>query len=147
MKPPLLLALLLTAVPAAPAQVYRWVDENGVTVYSTTPPPSGEVQRIKPPPPPAEDPGLLQRRMEAQHQAVEDLLEDRELARQQDAEERLRRTTQASNCQAARANLERLSAGGSRLMRQPDGSYLRFSEEERQQRVREAQDQVGRYCR
>lgn len=41
-----LLAILL-ATPAL-AQVYKWVDEDGVTHYSQQPPPGGEAQVINP---------------------------------------------------------------------------------------------------
>lgn len=50
---------LVAALPAlAPAQMYKWVDEKGVTHYSETPPPSGKGQTvpIKPRASPAPEP-------------------------------------------------------------------------------------------
>ena len=38
----LLLALMVTTT--AQAEIYRWLDENGVTVYSEMPPPDGGEQ-------------------------------------------------------------------------------------------------------
>ena len=39
------LMVLATSVPGQ--QVYKWVDEKGVTQYTATPPPSGKAQAIK----------------------------------------------------------------------------------------------------
>lgn len=56
MRYPLLSVLLYTLMAATPIQaaMYKWVDENGQTVYSQTPPPSGKqgAERIKAPPRP-----------------------------------------------------------------------------------------------
>ncbi len=49
--------LALLAASASPAQVYRWVDEDGVVHYSDTPHPGAEEIRLpesEPPPPAAE---------------------------------------------------------------------------------------------
>jgi hypothetical protein len=61
-------ALLLASAPLAAQQVYKWKDANGVTQYTSTPPPEGstyetrEVDNRHPAPQaadeaPAEDPG------------------------------------------------------------------------------------------
>jgi len=55
----LLIALLFRAGPAI-ADIYTWVDQNGVTHFSDTPPPAAQkTQTIKipeyPPPPPGSD--------------------------------------------------------------------------------------------
>lgn len=39
---------LVIAAPVAAAQVYKWVDEDGVTHYTQQPPPGGEAQVIDP---------------------------------------------------------------------------------------------------
>jgi hypothetical protein len=40
-------ALVFSGVAAASGEVYRWTDENGVTHYSDTPPPSREHVTVK----------------------------------------------------------------------------------------------------
>jgi hypothetical protein len=61
MRHPLISVLLcvLLATTSASAATYKWVDENGQTVYSQTPPPSGAqgVERIKGPPRPPSNSG------------------------------------------------------------------------------------------
>lgn len=43
-----LVIALVFAAPVAAAQVYKWVDEDGVTHYTQQPPPGGEAQVIDP---------------------------------------------------------------------------------------------------
>lgn len=43
-----LVIALVVAAPVAAAQVYKWVDEDGVTHYTQQPPPGGEAQVIDP---------------------------------------------------------------------------------------------------
>ena len=44
----LVAAAALTFAPAgASQQIYKWVDEKGVTQYTTTPPPGGKAQTLK----------------------------------------------------------------------------------------------------
>src|SRR5919108_2914297 len=43
MPVPLIFAVLLALLPgAASARIYKWVDENGTTVYSNVPPANGD---------------------------------------------------------------------------------------------------------
>jgi hypothetical protein len=139
-----LVTLWLSA--ASHAGLYRWVDENGITQYSQTPPPDGQADRLKPPPPPAEDPQAARRRLDQQLQQVDDRLEDRELAAQEKQRQDQERRARESNCQAARANLETLGGPTNRVMLMPDGSYKRLTEEERQKLMDEARQQISENC-
>lgn len=44
------MAMLGSALASQGQQIYKWVDEKGVTQYTTIPPPSGKAQAIKPAP-------------------------------------------------------------------------------------------------
>ncbi len=49
----LLLACAAVSAGGASAQIYKWVDEKGVTHYTEQPPPDGKAAtRVAPPPPP-----------------------------------------------------------------------------------------------
>lgn len=52
----LIASILLIAPLQAIGQVYKWVDENGRTIYSSTPPPAGTKNPVVLPPPPAPQP-------------------------------------------------------------------------------------------
>ncbi len=149
MKLPILFSLIILAGLATGSQaaMYKWVDENGQTVYSQTPPASGQSTRIKPPPPPAETPEEARQRLNQRLQRFEDKAEDKELASQKEAKEEDMTEVYKSNCAAAQNNLFFLESNPRKLVGQPDGSYVRITEEERQQKMQEAREQVEKFCK
>jgi len=140
----LILAGLATGSQAA---MYKWVDGNGLTVYSQTPPASGQSTLIKPPPPPAETPEEAQKRLNQQIQKLDDAAEDRELASQKKGEEENQADVFRTNCANAESNLLNLEGTPRKLMRKPDGEYVRLAEEERQKMIQEARDQIKQFCK
>lgn len=136
----------VVSIPAQAADFYRWVDDNGVTHYSQTPPPHRQTDQLKPPPPPAEDPAQARERLDAQLQALNERRQEREqeaeTERQALEAERIRK----KNCQIARSNLENLETATNSLMRLPDGSHERLDEETRQAKMDEARQAIEKYC-
>jgi len=136
----------LLAGPAL-ADTYRWTDDQGQIIYSQLPPPDDRpYTRIGTPPPPADAAGD-KARLEALRQGLADRREDRELSRQKQQDTAQDQAIRDKNCITARANLRTLQSGGNRLVRLPDGSYTRFTPEERQRRVEEAQRYIKENCR
>ncbi len=146
MLPYLLLSALLVTVPAL-AGIYRWVDENGQTVYSQTPPPDRNADKIRLALPPSGNPEEAQRRLEEQLQRKDDYLEDRELARDKRKEQQAQQDMRESNCAIARKNHANLVAAARRLVKMPDGKYQRLTEEERQIMLQKAQANIDKNCR
>lgn len=141
-----ILAVWLAGFGIAHAAMYKWVDENGVTQYSQFPPPNREYQTVVPPPPPAEDP-------EGAQQQLEELLQNQDEARkaQSEAAEQEQKTAAAAerrkqNCAMARSNLDKINNAGHRRIIGPDGVAYYQTEEERQQRISEAQKQIEEFC-
>jgi hypothetical protein len=141
----LLLALMATAT--AQAEIYRWVDENGVTVYSEMPPPDGEADRVKTAPAPSETPEAMQQQQEAEMQKLEDYREDKELAAEKKQQGQLSKQIDEENCRNAKDNLDKLIAAAKRLVRMPDGNYVRLTEEQRQKHMEEARKIIDEYCK
>lgn len=130
------------------AGMYRWVDEDGNTVYSQHAPPGAiESTVIKPPPPPAVDPEEAQKKLNQTMQKLDDASEDRELTRKKQEEEQKASATRETNCAHARHNLENLLTRVRALVRTSDGEYVRLTEEERQKRIQEAKEQVSKNCK
>ncbi len=142
----LLLSVLLTTVPAQ-ADIYRWVDENGHTTYSQTPPPDRNADKIRPPPAPSESPEQARMRLEEQLQRKDDYLEDRELAKDKRRKQQAEQDMRESNCATARKNHANLVAAARRLVKMPDGEYRRLTEEDRQKLLRKAQADINDNCR
>jgi Skp family chaperone for outer membrane proteins len=142
-------ALLLLISPLLQAETsYRWVDENGGTVYSQSPPPQGEATIIN---------HRYQRetsagkptgraRLNALRQQLEDRQEDRLLQKQTRQQADQQKTLKQQRCQSARHNLATLQSLGGRRLRTADGQYLRLTEEERQARIATAQQQINENC-
>ena len=141
----LLLALMVTTTTQA--EIYRWVDENGVTVYSEMPPPDGEADRVKTAPAPPETPEAMQQQQEAEMQKLEDYLEDKELAAEKKQKGQLSKQIDEENCRNAKDNLDKLIAASQRLLQMPDGNYVRLTEEQRQQRMEEARKFIDENCK
>lgn len=139
--------MLLTWCAGASAEMYRWVDENGVTVYSQKPPPSGNARVIRPQAGPSAAEVAASRARE--NQAAERLADDAEdrmkaeEASKKDAEEKARK---AQNCAAARKNLETMSNLGSRMVANEQGEYSRPTMEQRQADIRAAEEEIKRSC-
>ncbi|MCW8907992.1 MAG: DUF4124 domain-containing protein [Sedimenticola sp.] len=128
---------------SAEARMYRWVDENGVTVYSQSPPATGQAEEVKvhtstaapaPQAPKPENPGT-----ESDNGAATDDGPSKEEIAESSR-------IKAENCQAARHNLDLYTNLGNKLVKTPDGLYKRLSEEERQEKIRESQRLMDEYC-
>ncbi|MCZ6620224.1 MAG: DUF4124 domain-containing protein [Gammaproteobacteria bacterium] len=133
------------------AEVYRWVDENGVVNYTQNVPRGVKAQRIttqagapsviaeveevsedtEPETPPLTD----------EQKSMLDELKAAELARQQELA-RIRQT----NCEQAREILANLSLTSRIRVRNPDGTQRVMGEDERQRRIEEAQQGIVTNC-
>jgi hypothetical protein len=136
-----LLGLALLLVGSAEARMYRWVDDSGMTVYSQSPPPSGEATEIKvntstaaPPQKPSTD-----------GQAKEAAAPEKP-AGPTKAEIEESNKIKADNCKAATSNLSLYENLGNKLVKTPDGLYKRLTEEERQQKIQESKKGIEEYC-
>jgi hypothetical protein len=136
-----LLGLALLLVGSAEARMYRWVDDSGMTVYSQSPPPSGEATEIKvntstaaPPPTPS---------TEGQ---VKEAAAPEKPTGPTKAEIEESNKIKAENCKAATNNLTLYENLGNKLVKTPDGLYKRLTEEERQQKIQESKKGIEEYC-
>ncbi len=143
---PVCLLGLCALLPAhTSADIYKWVDDEGRVNYTQSPPPPGIAsETIRQAPEPRVTPGrpsaiTQQERVEENKKEQE---ENAVQAEQKTQIEDIRRL----NCDAATGNLAALELGGSRRYVTADGEYLRLTEEERQQRIEEAKQQIEKYC-
>lgn len=143
----LLSALLLGWSLAAPAAMYKWVDDQGQVHYSQYPPKDREAQAIAPPPPPATPAAEAQKKLEETLRSLDETRKAREESAQKAADEAAEAERIRGNCEAARANLERLTTGGRKKIVGEDGVAYYMTEEERQKRIQEARDQIDKYCK
>lgn len=135
---------------AVQAAAYRWVDDDGVTVYSQTPPADGRRSEVtplpgtSPPRAPSQQPDTQLQEIE---QYLEDQQEDRKLAKERSEKEQQEAAVNSHNCEVAKNNLKNLESLGRRLLKTETGEYKRLTEEERQALMQEARDQIQLYCK
>lgn len=145
----LVLPLILFAISLpAGAGSYKWVDDDGNTVYSQIPPNDDRrVIRTDDPPPPGEKSQDAQRRLQELQQQLEDAREDRQLRAEKQREAAQENAVREENCRKARSNLRGLRERTRQLINNGDGEYRRYTPEERaalEARYREA---IERDCR
>ena len=140
-----LAAAWMSAMAAAP--LYRWTDENGVTVYSQQPPPGTEATRLTPAPGPSAEES--QRAEERLRSLVEQDLDKREEAKRQEQESQEQAELQArrrANCEAARQNLATLESPQIDRVRTAAGEIQALSDETRALYLEEARKMIQENC-
>jgi Skp family chaperone for outer membrane proteins len=165
------LALFIAASRPARAEIYRYVDADGVTVYSQSPPPaalasgarsesgpeSGSVSESGPKSgtpttitldrgPSSAEVAAAQARLKQQLERDLDRREEERRLAQETAQNEARAKQRASACAAARGNLQTLQNLGSKRLRLPDGSSIRPSAEQRVQYMDQARQQIRALC-
>ncbi len=140
-----LAAAWMSAMAAAP--LYRWTDENGVTVYSQQPPPGTEATRLTPAPGPSAEEN--QRAEERLRSLVEQDLDKREDAKRQEQESQEQAELQArrrANCEAAHQNLATLENPQIGRVRTAEGEIRALPDETRALYLEEARRVIQENC-
>lgn len=147
-----LLALLATCLligSATPvfAKTYRWVDEEGNTIYSQSPPPSGDYKEVKirketPQSQQIEAAAKLKREQEQRSLTRK---QHRESAEQQE-QKASREAARKQSCEDARHNLEVLQNPRLGRLMNEEGNYEDLDDARRESLIREAQAQIREFC-
>ena len=132
--------LLILAQPLlADAAIYQWVDENGVTIYSQTPPKTGDARQITQKSRPTDN--TAKQKLHDMRQSIADRKEDRTEQKEKRTEEKKENERKRSNCKAATDNLATLTSLGHRRY-----GGERLTEEQRQEKITQAKKQMQENC-
>lgn len=148
-KMPALCGLAVGLALAAPLQadeIYKWVDEDGVTHYSQQPPPSGDAARVGVDKRPDEEVERERQEMQETGEQLEAQREERREADQQARKEAGEREEREQRCADLRSSLKKLTENRRLLVPDGDGDVRRLPEEERQERVAERRRQIEEEC-
>jgi hypothetical protein len=118
-------------------QIYKWVDAQGVTHFDAQPPQGQEATTVVTPSPPAGKPAAPTRSTAIGDQQAIDNTVKKQVAEQQ--------AQLKVFCEQARTNLAQLQ-NNPRLREEVDGEMRRLNDEQRQERITEAQKQIGDNC-
>jgi hypothetical protein len=140
--------LSIVAVPAA-AQVYKWVDDKGVTHYGERPPQGKDARALESrpaasPPPPATSPGSGAQDWQAKEQ---DLRRRRVAAEQAEDRQKQQDKATATWCSQARDQLKQLQAAGSVYHLNDKGERVFQSDAERNATLARYEQQIAQHCR
>ena len=131
------LALAVGSAAAQAAQIYKWVDAQGVTHFDAQPPagqPAQEIETQKPVAPPPPSPSQS-------NGAEEQQATDAKIRRQVAAQDAKRKEA----CERQRTNLAQLQ-NNPRVREEVNGEFRRFTEEERQARIVEVKQYLDDNC-
>jgi hypothetical protein len=130
--------------PMISAEIYKWVDEQGMTHYTQLPPPGNtEFKAIQPPP--GVDGSQMKERIERQQQYVNDSVEAKKKAEEEEYYADLEKKQKESNCNLARRRLASYQRPGVSFL-QADGTRVRATEEQRQAELKKSQDMIKEFC-
>ncbi len=136
-----LLALLpALAMPAATAQIYKWVDETGRVHYGEKPPAGTKPGTVKPPPQsnaPAKGEDLQSKELEFRQRRV-----DRQMDEDKQARDAANRKALCANAKERLVFAEQVN-----LYRREKGEKVFLGEAERQSEIANRRAAVARDCR
>jgi len=135
---------VMVTAPVASAELYKWVDENGVTQYSQRPPPGNtDVQTLNVPENSADQSALdkLKTQVNKADEMREARLKDQELKRQAEEE----KVVKEENCRRAQARLASYQVPNA-LIAQADGSRVRVDEATRLKELAASKEMIVTYC-
>jgi hypothetical protein len=134
----LLLTLLIGLSPwCMAAQIYKWVDAQGVTHFDAQPPPGQPSTTLQTPSSPAPKPAPMPGSGALGDQKAIDDQVKKQVADQQAQLKQF--------CQQARTNLAQLQ-NNPRLREEVEGQMRRLDDAQRQERIVEAQKQIAQNC-
>lgn len=126
------------------AEMYKWVDEEGNTHYSQSPPPGNiNAEAIKPPP--KVDTQEASKSLEQQKKKATDLREKRLTAAEEKQKAEDEAAEKEKKCQQARDRLASYQRPRVNL-KNPDGTLRIVPEEERQAEIKKSQEYVNKAC-
>lgn len=138
----LLLAMSATAMAS---QVYKWVDAQGVTHFSAQPPQGQESTSVNTAAPPPKPDVVEEKKAVPTFESIADPEQaaiDKKVKQDVAAKEAERK----KYCEEVRTNLAQLQ-NNPRVLVQVDGEMRRLKEEERQNRITEAQQSITENCK
>ena len=147
MKKLIVLALALALAPMASAQMYKYVDKNGKTVYTDQPPPEADSKNVRIPssaignaPPPAKSAVAQDKEnQKGKAKSAEEAKKSEEKAAYAKAE--------AERCQSARNAYQQYAMGGRITKLDDKGEKVFLGDAEIDAARERAKSQVEQYCK
>ena len=141
----LLGAMLIASSLTVHAALYKWVDENGITQYTQTPPPFSRYQEMHLTPP-AGHSGPEHQQVETKPEKQNDLATSAKNAPQDDQKQAEQQEAREQNCRLAQQRLPQLENHARMRYTAADGSIHVMSEDEKQAKLVETRAMIAETC-
>ena len=141
------LVCLLGLSPVSHAKMYKWVDADGNTHYTQSPPPDGVItEDVKLPASVNLDNKEAVKAFEKQQKNQQESAETKQKDEKELNREAEHTALKKDNCRKSRAKLENVQSAGRIRAVDENGNVVRATEEERQRRITEAQENIKKWC-
>jgi len=141
------LVCLLGISPISHAKLYKWVDADGNTHYTQSPPPDGiATEDVKLPASVNIDTEQAIKSFEAQQKKQQELSEENEKEEKEQMRQEERAELKKDNCKKAKAKYDNVYNTGRIRAVDEEGNVTRATEEERQRRIADAQGKIEKWC-
>ncbi|NIT63896.1 MAG: DUF4124 domain-containing protein [Gammaproteobacteria bacterium] len=137
--------LLLLAVPAARAEIYRWVDEQGNVHYGDRPA-GQDAEGVEVDAGPRRDPEA-ERRRARRRKLLEAMEEEQEIERRQQEQAQAERKERERRCRIARNRLDSYRRANVIYGYDESGNRRYLNDSERERAIAEARQAVEHWCR
>jgi cell pole-organizing protein PopZ len=147
-----LLILLMLSSTSTFAALNKWVDANGKVHYSDSPPPANVKAETLRTAPPANEPAQAGSAPAAPKTIAERAAElrkaeqEKKKAAEKAAQEQAKTDEKKTNCAMAQRNLQILQAGARMSDIDAKGERYYINDEQRQQRISKAQQDIDNWC-
>ena len=144
---PLLLILIIAAPPTfAGSKIYKWVDGQGGIHYGANPPLNSNAEEVTVHGGPAGAQGPATANADSTPPGGNGEKADASSPKKDEGPLAKNAETIKENCKIAKQNLAVLRNDSVKRFRDADGKVVRYSEEDRQKRIKDAQDYVDQFC-
>ncbi len=145
MRPLLVAASLLLAIPAIASEIYTWKDKNGQVQYSDTPPPGVDARPIKAQPS-SLGVGNETKALQEKERSFDERQKARNEAAKKSADETAVTAAEKQRCDDMRTRLQNFQIGG-RIAKIQDGERVIIGDEERQAETEKLKAAIAKDCR
>jgi hypothetical protein len=138
--------LIIAMSGSAFGQTYKWVDEEGQTHFSQTPPANYDTEIIKIHSGPKVEPAQSQKAVDTiiEQQTNDAKLRQEDKVKQQQQVEKS--GAKSKNCDIAKSNLKQYQNKPNGRTESADGEYIRIDENVRQAKMDQLKQDIKKYC-
>lgn len=135
---------LLSIVPIANAQIYKWVDTEGNIHYTQEKPPAGIKGEVVKAPPKTDSTEALAA-LENQQKKFDELREARITAKEEAKKKKEEEDAKKARCEQSKARLASYLRPRVNI-KDEDGNVIRATEERRQEEIAKSNDYIKEHC-